>query len=196
VESTYLSCAETAKLVRSALKKAFPTTKFSVKSSTYSGGASIDVKWRDGPAAVSVEAVTRRYSGGDFDGSIDMMSYNSSWLMPDGTAYFAKSSGTVGSTGCIPASDNAAPSPDAKRVRFGADFIFTNRAFSPELLTRVRDRLAANGYPTEIVTIETSKYDGSGYWTISLCDAEATRGFDMNREMHMASSRTACIKSA
>ena len=38
----YLTCAETAKLVRSALKAAFPGVKFSVCSSTYSGGASID----------------------------------------------------------------------------------------------------------------------------------------------------------
>jgi hypothetical protein len=37
----YLSCAETAKLVRAALKESFPGVKFSVKSSTYAGGASI-----------------------------------------------------------------------------------------------------------------------------------------------------------
>lgn len=34
----YLSCAETAKLVRQALKEAFPGVKFGVRSSTYSGG--------------------------------------------------------------------------------------------------------------------------------------------------------------
>lgn len=39
----YLSCAETAKLIRQALKEAFPDMKFGVRSKTYSGGASIDV---------------------------------------------------------------------------------------------------------------------------------------------------------
>ena len=45
METKYLSCAETAKLVRTALKKNFPGVKFSVRSSVYSGGASIDVSW-------------------------------------------------------------------------------------------------------------------------------------------------------
>ena len=39
----YFTCAETAKLIRQSLKEAFPGVKFSVRSSTYSGGASIDV---------------------------------------------------------------------------------------------------------------------------------------------------------
>ena len=51
---TYLSCAETAKLVRAALKKAFPGVKFSVKSSVYSMGASIRVGWTDGPVTKAV----------------------------------------------------------------------------------------------------------------------------------------------
>jgi hypothetical protein len=48
-ESQYLSCAETAKLVRKVLKTAFQGVKFSVRSDTYSGGASIDIRWTDGP---------------------------------------------------------------------------------------------------------------------------------------------------
>ena len=39
----YLTCAETAKLVRKALKEAFPDVKFSVRSNVYSGGASLSV---------------------------------------------------------------------------------------------------------------------------------------------------------
>lgn len=67
----YLSCAETAKLVRSALKESFPGVKFSVRSSTYSGGASIRVGWVDGPSGKSVEAVAKQFQGGYFDGMID-----------------------------------------------------------------------------------------------------------------------------
>lgn len=67
----YFSCAETAKLVRQSLKEAFPGVKFSVRSSTYSGGASIDVSWTDGPNAVQVESITKGYKAAYFDGSID-----------------------------------------------------------------------------------------------------------------------------
>ncbi len=45
----YLSCADTAQLVRAALEQAFPRQKFSVRSHTYAGGASIDISWTDGP---------------------------------------------------------------------------------------------------------------------------------------------------
>lgn len=67
----YLSCAETAKLIRQALKEAFPDVKFGVRSKTYSGGASIDVSWTDGPNTAQVEAVAKTFSGGYFDGMTD-----------------------------------------------------------------------------------------------------------------------------
>lgn len=67
----YLSCSETAKLVRQALKEAFPGVKFGVRSSTYSGGASISVRWTDGPNAAQVDAVTGRFEASYFDGTID-----------------------------------------------------------------------------------------------------------------------------
>lgn len=67
----YLTCAETAKLVRAALKEAFPDIKFSVRSSVYSGGASISVKWIDGPCTALVDGVVGVFKGSYFDGSID-----------------------------------------------------------------------------------------------------------------------------
>jgi hypothetical protein len=69
--SKYLSCAETSKLVRQSLKESFPSVKFSVRSSVYSGGASITVSYQDGPAGKLVEAVAKRFQGGYFDGMID-----------------------------------------------------------------------------------------------------------------------------
>lgn len=66
-----LTCAETAALVRKALKEAFPRFKFSVKSRTYSMGASISVAWIDGPNAAQVEAVIGRFEGSYFDGMQD-----------------------------------------------------------------------------------------------------------------------------
>lgn len=44
---TYLTVAEVAKLVRRSLNEAFPGVKFSVRSKSYSGGASIRVKWTE-----------------------------------------------------------------------------------------------------------------------------------------------------
>jgi hypothetical protein len=72
----YLSCAETAKLVRAKLKEAFPTTKFNVRSRVYSGGASIDIYWTtDTPKHAEVKAVTDPFEGATFDGMQDMKSY-------------------------------------------------------------------------------------------------------------------------
>lgn len=69
--SKFISCADTAKLLRAALKEAFPEIKFSVRSSVYAGGASIDVGWIDGPKGDQVEAIVKRFAGGSFDGMTD-----------------------------------------------------------------------------------------------------------------------------
>jgi hypothetical protein len=68
----YYSCAETAQLLRAALKQSFPLVKFSVRSKIYSGGASIQVCWTDGPTTDSVKRITGRFEGADFDGMIDL----------------------------------------------------------------------------------------------------------------------------
>ena len=67
----YFTCAETTKLIRQSLKEAFPGVEFSVRSSTYSGGASISVSWTDGPNATQVESITKGFKASYFDGSID-----------------------------------------------------------------------------------------------------------------------------
>lgn len=70
-DKSYISCADTAKLVRQALKEAFPGHKFSVRSSSYSGGASIDIQWTDGPTDKQVESISNAFEGSYFDGMID-----------------------------------------------------------------------------------------------------------------------------
>jgi hypothetical protein len=72
----YLSCAETAKLVRAALKESFPNVKFSVKSSVYSGGASINIKYTDGPTYEQVKTVVGMFEGSYFDGMTDYKGSN------------------------------------------------------------------------------------------------------------------------
>lgn len=130
----YLSVAETAKLVRQALKKAFPGVKFSVRSQSYAGGASIDIRWTNGPTVKMVDAVADQFSGADFDGMIDMKIHNDSWLLPDGTAIIASKAGTYGQRGSIPSEYNDKPHQDAIRVHFGADYIFANRDYTLEFV--------------------------------------------------------------
>jgi hypothetical protein len=74
-ETEFLSAAETAKLLRQALARAFPGVKFRVRSKTYSGGASIDVDWIDGPEHTAVDHVAQQFSGATFDGMIDLKEY-------------------------------------------------------------------------------------------------------------------------
>lgn len=113
MEKRYLSAAETAKLVRQALKAAFPSFKgFSVRSKTYSGGASMNVSWTDGPTAAMVDRVVQPFAGASFDGMQDLKTYHTSIL-------------------------------DGQPVHFGADFIFTNRHESREFLELAMARGAA-----------------------------------------------------
>jgi hypothetical protein len=78
----YLSVTETAGMVRKALKESFPGVKFSVRSSSYSGGASIRVGWIDGPNSNQVERVAHVFKGAYFDGMIDYK--GSTYSMIDG----------------------------------------------------------------------------------------------------------------
>ncbi|HDR8994483.1 TPA: hypothetical protein QDB01_000360 [Burkholderia vietnamiensis] len=108
-KTLYLSCAETSKLVRAALKEAFPGVKFSVRSSTYSMGASISVRWIDGPNTKQVDSVVRVFEGSYFDGSIDYKgSVHHMTTTPEGF----------------------------QRISMGADSVHTSRDHSDEAITR------------------------------------------------------------
>lgn len=107
-----LTTAQTAKLVRAAVKVAFPGVTFAVRSSNYSGGSSIDVTWTDGPQASNVETVVGRFAGADFDGMADCKVYRRILIeTPEGPA------------------------------EPGADFVFCKRHLSPELTARLRERV-------------------------------------------------------
>ena len=131
METKYLSCAETAKLVRTALKKNFPGVKFSVRSSVYSGGASIDVSWILGPTTKEADAVAGQYESADFDGSIDMETRYDHWLLPDGSAIIKHGPGTEGSMGYITAVENPMPA-GAVPVSFGAHYVQCQRRYAAQ----------------------------------------------------------------
>ncbi len=66
-KTKFVTVTETAKLIRKDLKTAFPGVKFSVRSSSYSMGSSIDVFWLDGPSQHAVENTIQEYSRVDRD---------------------------------------------------------------------------------------------------------------------------------
>ena len=155
MQAEYLSSADTAKLVRSALKRAFPGVKFSVRASR---GVSLNVSWTDGPTPGVVEAVTDQYRGGGFDASIDLRYCFYSWLRPDGSASVASSEGTAGSKGYVEPTREWMPEPGCKLVRFGCDFIFARRnmteAFAERVIAAARRKYGIEG------RIHVSTYDG------------------------------------
>lgn len=143
--TTYISVTETAKLVREALKKAFPRVKFSVRSKSYSGGASIDVYWTDGPRTCEVKRITQRFNGADFDGMQDLKTNRQTLVsQPDGTV---------------------------KQVQYGADWVFCHREYSPARRAKLEAEIAAvAGEPFEsdrvmdaFVSVETGEvFKGRG----------------------------------
>jgi len=136
----YISVTDTAKLIRKQLAIRFPRVKFSVVSSKYAGGASITVKWQDGPTAAQVEAITGAYAGGGFDGMIDMAYSKYAYLLPDGSATFAKTRGTAGSGGTVEAEQDLQPSFKAELVHFMADYVFCSREYSEAFYRRAFSR--------------------------------------------------------
>jgi hypothetical protein len=126
MNTKYISSKETAALIRVQLKKNFPTIKFYVRSDHNS----IDIDWIDGPSTKAVERITNSFSGGGFDGMIDLEYSISSWLLPDGSAIHAHSEGTEDSRGSVPGTHNAAPE-GAVEVHFCAKYIFTHRHYTP-----------------------------------------------------------------
>lgn len=116
IKQKSLTCAETAKELRKALKASFPGVKFSVRSRTYSGGASIDVGWTDGPLQSEVQAVCNGFRNADFDGMRDMKVYR------DATLY-AGEDGTF------------------EEVRYGANYVFANRSVGEERAAAIEAEL-------------------------------------------------------
>jgi len=64
---TYEKVTETAKRIRKKLKEKFPQTKFSVKSSSYSMGSSINISWDDGYTKKEVENLVNQFQDISYD---------------------------------------------------------------------------------------------------------------------------------
>lgn len=120
---------EVAKLVRAAVRDAFPGFKFSVKMDRFSGGTSIHVGYseafeEDRERVKKLRDLIEGYENNRFDGMTDSGSYINNWLSPTGRmlpAYCA-------AFGTNPAEDN--PNPGGwKLVQSGAKFVSCQRMF-------------------------------------------------------------------
>lgn len=146
-EVRYISTADTAKLIRAALKKAFGAQKFSVRSDSFAGGSAVDVRWVDGPTSEAVEDIILDYKGGEFDGSIDFGYSKDHWLTKDGRASIAYSPGSQGQQGSDHSLIGLPPTPDAELVRFSPHFVNGHREYSAAFLARVAEPiLTEEGY--------------------------------------------------
>lgn len=77
------------KNMRIELKRAWPGIRFSIKSSRYTGGDSIRVRWTDGPTSKEVDSIVGKYKAGSFDGMTDCYEYDSTgWTRVFGDAQF------------------------------------------------------------------------------------------------------------
>ena len=133
----YLGLAESNKILRSHLKRAFPGTKFTVRGSSYAGGSSTDIAWINGPTLAQVEAVASAYSSRGFDGMIDMSYSKTSWLLPAGEIVTGYSSGTEGSAGAVEGYVIPKPHPKAEAVHSGIGYVHCRRDESADFVSVV-----------------------------------------------------------
>jgi len=75
---TLTQAAQAAKAIKQELYATFPGIEFSVKSSNYSMGSSVDVYYTDGPTTKEIEALTGKYQYGHFNGMTDMYEVSNS----------------------------------------------------------------------------------------------------------------------
>ncbi len=188
-ETEWISCADTAKLVRAKLKQAFPAIKFSVRSDSYAGGASIRVSWTDGPTEDEFDRVVGIFAGRAFDGMIDLATSNYAWMLPDGTVTFAGTPGTEGSMGTIARSACPRPMADAKRVHFGSNYVNGSRHYTRAFMERIAAQVARE-YGKPIPPVVQS---GDSHYVESLYE-RIGGGYDtLDRLIHREAHKTSAL---
>jgi hypothetical protein len=131
IPAEYISAADTARIIRRALKREFPGKKFTVRSSTYSMGSEVSVGVPEGVSTEDVRNVVGGYATGGFDGMIDLAYSITLALDSEDRVIGSASTGTVGSRGSVPAWNTLDTYEVATRVtryiKGGAKYIFVSR---------------------------------------------------------------------
>jgi hypothetical protein len=79
--STIIPTKDVAALLRKELRTAFPGVRFSVRCSTGTASAWINVTYDDGPTHQQVQAITGRFEGRSFNGQTDSYDDHGSLLV-------------------------------------------------------------------------------------------------------------------
>lgn len=135
----WIGSADTAKLIRLALRDAFPGVKFSVRCAP--GGSSIRVGWTDGPFTRDVDAVVKPYAGGRFDPMIDLAYNADHYLCSTHGVTFRHAYGHGAGYDTEPVQPCCG---DAEQVQFLNNYVFTERTVSPERRAELEAQVAAN----------------------------------------------------
>lgn len=67
--------AHVAQLIKKELQHRYPLTEWRVKSSSFSGGDSVDVSYTDGPTSHDVQQILNKYENSSFDAMTDCSNY-------------------------------------------------------------------------------------------------------------------------
>lgn len=94
MKKTYKTeAAQVAALIKAELKVLYPSIAFSVKSQTYAGGNSVDVKYfkgKNSPDQKEIEKVAYKFKAGHFDGMTDMYEYTYKGTGPTANCIFVR----------------------------------------------------------------------------------------------------------
>lgn len=130
------------KNMRIELALAFPGVKFSIKSSRFSGGDSIDVKWTDVPTAAQVDDVIQRYAAGTFNCMDDSYTYSRDyWLKAFGDAKYVMAFRRMSETA-------VAAAIRLVRTKFG------DEAIGPDVTVEAFERGSLMGRPTPMMNTD------------------------------------------
>ncbi|DBA34824.1 MAG: hypothetical protein HXS54_06060 [Theionarchaea archaeon] len=129
----WIKASAQAALIKKALQREFPSTKFSVCSSTYSGGASVNITWTDGPCSSEVSKIANQFEGLSSDEIFDTKYSWDTWLLP--SEYWDQVTDHIYCVTAkrIESSEVQPPIPNAIMVKFSAAYIHTRRFQSNEL---------------------------------------------------------------
>ena len=130
IDSKHISTVETAALIRKALRRQFPSVRFSVRSQS----GSVDVRWEGGPREDDVRQIAEQFEGGCGDGD-----YNPRpvfhYFFPDGhteVAYISPSQeiGAMEPQGVDNQSRQERLSRDVELVHFDTHYVSCHRGFA------------------------------------------------------------------
>ena len=76
-EAKRYSPTETATIIKRVLEERWPEVKWSVRTSFFSGGNAVDIRWKGGPEQREIWLWGQQFTAGSFDGMIDLYTYDS-----------------------------------------------------------------------------------------------------------------------